>query len=189
MFLNQLLFDNLQLNLHLLHLLFELELEKFIHSDISMPQMPLSDLPAHFEVRMAALFGEVEQPNLSSLKLSRTESTGIKLLCDKNRFCAEISEKNARRLLAVYGDLCEDAVALHGTGELLELVINERQKNPALSIDQLAVSGGELLSHGIEPRNIGRIMERLLSLVIDTPELNEKSKLLSLAEELSCEVS
>ena len=172
-----------------IELLFELELEKFIHSDVSRPQIPLSSLPPRFEVRMAALFGNIEHPDLSSLKLSRTESSGIKLLCDKSRFCAEVSEKNARRLLAVYGELCEDAVALHGTGELLEAVKLQRKKNPALSIDRLAVSGGELLLHGIEQRKIGRIMEKLLSLVIDTPELNEKSTLLSLAEELSCEVS
>lgn len=172
-----------------IELLFLLGLEKFIHSDISRPQMPLSSLPARFEVRMAALFGNIEHPDLSSLKLSRAESMGIKMLCDKSRFCADVSEKNARRLLASYGDLCEDAVALHGSYELLETVKLEREKNPVLSIDRLAVSGGELLSHGIEPRKIGRIMEKLLSLVIDTPELNEKSKLLSLAEELSCEVS
>lgn len=172
-----------------IELLFVLGIEKYIHSCISKPKIPLSSLPAHFEVRMAALFGNIEHPDLSSLKLSRVESMGIKMLCDKSRFCAEISEKNARRLLALYGDLCEDAVALHGTCELLDVVKHERKKNPVLSIDRLAVSGGELLSHGIEPRKIGRIMEKLLSLVIDTPELNEKSKLLSLAKELSCEVS
>ena len=164
-------------------LLFELGLERYIHSDISMPERSLSELPARFEVRMAALFGGVDRPDLSILKLSRAESTGIKLLCDKSTFCGEVSEKNSRRLLAKYGDYCEGAVALHGSRELLELVKEQKAKDPCLKIADLDVSGGELKELGFEPRRIGEIMAYLLESVIDEPDLNERGALISLARE------
>ncbi len=164
-------------------LIFELGLEKYIHNEISRPTRSLLSLPARFEVRMAALFGGVDKPDLSSLKLSRAESSGIKMLCDKSVFSSEASAKNARRLLTRYGDLCEDAVILHGSGELLELVKEQRRRNPCLKIADLAVSGGELKELGFEPRRIGEIMAYLLDEVIDEPKLNERDTLISLARE------
>ncbi len=162
-------------------LLFELGLEKYIHNKISRPERSLLTLPERFETRMAVLFYKTDAPELASLKLSRAESGKIKLLCDKTRFCPEISERNARRLLAIYGEVCEDAVALHGDDELLSLVRSERQKSPCVSMPQLKITGGELKNAGIEPRRIGAIMGYLLSSVIDEPELNEKEKLTRLA--------
>ena len=164
-------------------LIFELGLDKYIHSELSMPQRSLLSLPARFEVRMVALFGGVDRPDLSGLKLSRVESTGIKALCDKSAFCGDISARNARRLLAKYGELCEDAVVLNGSRELLELVKEQRAKNPCLKIADLAISGGELKELGFEPRKIGEIMTFLLWSVIDEPELNERETLISLARE------
>lgn len=166
-------------------LIFELGLEKYIHSEITMPKRSLLTLPARFEVRMAALFDSVDKPDLSGLKLSRAEAAGIKTLCDKSGFCGEMSEKNARRLLAKYGELCEDAVILHGSRELLELVMVEKEKTPCLKIADLDVSGGELKELGFEPRKIGGIMTYLLESVIDCPELNEKNTLISLAREMA----
>ena len=84
-------------------------------------------------------------------------------------------------MLAKYGDLCEDAVILHGSIELLELVREQRAKKPCLKIADLAVSGGELKELGFEPRKIGEIMVYLLESVIDEPNLNEREMLISLA--------
>ena len=162
-------------------LIFELGLEKYIHSEISMPRRSLLALPRRFETRMAALFSGVDTPDLSSLKLSRSELTKIKALCDKTCFCGELSERNARRLLAKYGEVCEDAVILHGSDELLKLVITEREKSPCLNVAELNVTGGELKNAGIEPKKIGKIMEYLLDRVLDEPELNKKEILTELA--------
>lgn len=166
-----------------IELLFELGLEKFIHPEIKAPKIKLSLLPRSFAVRMAALFGDSDTPSLASLKLSRAESSAIKLLCDKSLFCTEESEKNARRLLAKYGEHCEDAVALHGSPELLRLVKAQRELDPCLKIADLALSGGELKSLGFEPRTIGEIMDHLLKAVIDDQSLNQKEILISLAKE------
>ena len=166
-----------------IELLFELGLEKFIHPEIKAPKIKLSLLPRSFAVRIASLFGDSDTPSLASLKLSRAESSAIKLLCDKNLFCPEESEKNARRLLAKYGEHCEDAVALHGSPELLKLVKAQRGLDPCLKIADLALSGGELKSLGFEPRTIGEIMDHLLKAVIDDQSLNQKEILISLAKE------
>ena len=163
-------------------LLFELGLEEFIHADLKKPNRSIIALPMCFEARMAALFGGVETPDLSTLKLSRVESTGIKLLCNKSEFCGEASEKNARLLLSKYGELCESAVALYGTKELAELVLSEKEKAPCIRIADLALSGGELKNEGVEPRLIGEIMSYLLDLVIEDPGLNQKETLVKMAK-------
>lgn len=162
-------------------LIFELGLEGYIHQDLKLPEKSLLSLPNRFETRMAALFKGTNVPDLSSLKLSRIESIKIKMLCDRSTFFEEVSEKNARRLLAKYGEICEDAVALYGTAELLKLVESEREKNPCISIRNLKITGGELKNAGIEPKKIGKIMEYLLNRVIDTPDLNDRETLVSLA--------
>ena len=166
-----------------IELLFELGLEKYIHSDIKKPARSLLTLPEKFETRMAALLFENENaPDLSSLKLSRTESHGIKKLCDKRTFCHEISEKNARRMIFEYGELAYDAAMLHRIPELAELIEKQAKNSPCVSIAQLKVSGNDLITEGIEPRSIGKIMSYLLDKVIDEPQLNEKEKLISLAK-------
>ncbi len=163
-------------------LLFELELEKYIHSELKKPNKLLSSLPNRFETRMAALFLQSESaPDLSELKLSRAESSGIKKLCDKSRFCNELSEKNARRMIFEYGKLAPDAAYLHGNIELADLIKKEAKKSPCVSILQLNIKGNDLVFAGIEPKNIGEILAYLLDRVIDDPCLNEKEKLLELA--------
>ena len=164
-------------------LLFELGLEKYIHTDMKKPQRSLLELPEIFETRMAALFFENESvPDLSSLKLSRAEAQGIKKLCDKKAFCAEITEKNARRMIFEYGELACDAAMLHKCPELAALIENEAKNSPYVAIADLKVGGNDLIAEGIEPKSIGGIMSYLLDRVIDEPALNERETLISLAK-------
>ncbi len=166
-----------------LELVFELGLEKYIHADIKKPRHSLLELPEKFETRMAALFFENDSiPDLSSLKLSRAESQSIKKLCDKKAFCAEITEKNARRMIFEFGELACDAAMLHNCPELAELIENEAKNSPCVTIAGLKVSGNDLIAEGIEPKSIGGIMSYLLDRVIDEPALNEKETLISLAK-------
>lgn len=165
-------------------LIFELGLDKYIHKDMKKPRFSLLTLPERFETRMAALFFENEDaPDLSSLKLSRAEAHGIKRLCDKSAFCAEVSEKNARRMIFEYGELACDAAMLHQNPELARLIDEWAKNSPCVTIAALRVSGNDLISEEIEPRNIGGIMSYLLDRVIDEPTLNEKETLIALAKE------
>lgn len=166
-----------------IRLVFELGLEKYIHADMKRPARSLLELPEKFETRMAALFFENDNiPDLSSLKLSRAEAQSIKKLCDKEAFCAEITEKNARRMLFEYGELACDAAMLHNCPELAVLIEIEAKNSPCVTIAGLKVGGNDLIAEGIEPKSIGGIMSYLLDRVIDEPELNEKSALISLAK-------
>lgn len=163
-------------------LLFKLGLEKYIHNELKKPKISLMTLPKRFETRMAAMFFDNEfVPDLSGLKMSRVESSNIKKLCNKSNFCPETSEKNARRMIYEYGDLASDAAILHGYYELAETIEKEAKNSPCVSIAQLNICGTDLIKAGIEPKKIGKIMEKLLFMVIDDPTLNSKEKLLELA--------
>ena len=163
-------------------LIFNLGLEKYIHNELKKPKISLMTLPKRFETRMAAMFFDNENiPDLSGLKLSRVESTNIKKLCDKSKFCPEPSEKNARRMIYEFGELACDAALLHGYPELAEIIKKVAKNSPYVSIAQLHISGTDLIASGIEPKKVGKMMEKLLFMVIDDPTLNTKEKLLELA--------
>ena len=163
-------------------LLFGLGLEKYIDNELKKPKILLMTLPKRFETRIAAMFFDNENiPDLSGLKLSRVESTNIKKLCDKSKFCPEPSENNARRMLYEYGDLAPDAAILHGYPGLAEIIKKEAKNSPCTSIAQLHISGTDLIASGIEPKKVGKMMEKLLFMVIDDPSLNTKEKLLESA--------
>ena len=163
-------------------LIFNLGLEKYIHNELKKPKDSLMTLPKRFETRMAAMFFDNENvPNLSGLKLSRVESSNIKKLCDKSKFCPEPSEKNARRMIYEYGDLAPDAAILHGCSELAGIIKKEAKNSPCTSLAQLHISGTDLIESGIEPKKVGKMMEKLLFMVIDDPTLNTKEKLLESA--------
>ncbi len=164
-------------------LIFELGLCEYIHEDIKRPSFSLLALPTRFETRMAALFFENESVlELSSLKLSRAEAQGIKRLCDKDAFCGEVSDRNARRMIFEYGELAADAAMLHQNPELASLIGEWAKNSPCVTVAALKVSGNDLMSEGIEPRRIGGIMSYLLGRVIDEPELNERGALIALAK-------
>ena len=148
-----------------------------------MPQKSLLDLPARFETRMAALFFENDNvPDLAPLKLSRAESQGIRKLCEKSVFSAEITERNARRMIFEYGELALDAAMLHQNTALAALIEAQAKNSPCVSIAALKVGGNDLIAEGIEPKRIGAIMSYLLDSVIDEPALNERESLISLAK-------
>ncbi len=51
-------------------------------------------------------------------------------------------------------------------------------------ISMLNVKGGDLLARGLSGKDVGRALEKLLDLVLERPELNNKEDLLRLLEEL-----
>lgn len=54
-----------------------------------------------------------------------------------------------------------------------------------MNISQLKIDGNVLVSLGIKPENIGKILSALLDMVIVNPELNEKNALIEQAENLN----
>jgi tRNA nucleotidyltransferase/poly(A) polymerase len=104
--------------------------------------------------------------------------------------------RDVRRFLARYGDeLAWDLVAhrladLRGkdmdTSRVEELAAGLRREaaNPH-RLSDLAVSGDDLIADGFEPGpDLGRVLDALLALVVDDPELNSRATLLARAKEL-----
>ena len=50
---------------------------------------------------------------------------------------------------------------------------------------EMAISGKDLIAAGMKPgKEMGRVLDGLFEMVLDSPELNEKSKLLELAHKI-----
>ncbi|MBQ2259396.1 MAG: CCA tRNA nucleotidyltransferase [Spirochaetales bacterium] len=73
----------------------------------------------------------------------------------------------------------------HLEKELRTRINSELERNSALTLKDLKITGDDLMKLGIEKGpSIGKILNQLLEMVIDNPELNEKEKLSSIAREL-----
>ncbi len=73
----------------------------------------------------------------------------------------------------------------HLEKELRTRINSELERNSALTLKDLKITGDDLIKLGIEKGpSIGKILNQLLEMVIDNPELNEKEKLSSIAREL-----
>ena len=59
------------------------------------------------------------------------------------------------------------------------------EKKQCVSLKTLAISGSDLIANGMQPgKEIGRILNALLELVIENPEYNTKEMLLKLKDEV-----
>ena len=62
--------------------------------------------------------------------------------------------------------------------EMESLLARIAQRGDCCSLKELAVSGRELTALGYKGRAVGDILERLLDLVLENPDLNQKAYLL-----------
>jgi len=96
-----------------------------------------------------------------------------------------------RRWMAAVGDAVDDLTSLwrlrHGAPPLWEPVARGiRERGDPLTRKQLAVSGNDLREIGIPAGpQMGTVLDRLLSLVVDDPSLNTREALLARARTLS----
>ena len=84
-------------------------------------------------------------------------------------------------MLSKYGDMAYDAALLRQDIKFAEIIADERDKKPCVTIRELAIGGNDLLQANIEAKRFGGIMNELLSAVIEEPSLNEKNTLIRLA--------
>lgn len=117
------------------------------------------------------------------------------------RFLAEIKKETRennepRTLEMILEDLFElrlgDSYGLTGlyprgdlTGEFRKRIGKELEREQALGIKDLAVSGRDLQENGIPPgKHMGFIFKELLNTVLEDPGMNTKEKLLNLSENI-----
>lgn len=90
-----------------------------------------------------------------------------------------------------YADICAQSnyqreQKLHHLEEWKRLYAEEREKQHCMSLQELAVTGSDLIAAGMKPgKALGDMLQKLLELVLEDPSLNEREKLLSEAEKLT----
>jgi tRNA nucleotidyltransferase (CCA-adding enzyme) len=96
-----------------------------------------------------------------------------------------------RRWMAAVGEGADDLSVMyqlrHGmTAPWQGAVKGIRERNEATSRKQLAITGNDLIAGGMKPGpQLGVVLDRLLSLVIEHPELNTRDQLLAESKGLS----
>ena len=71
----------------------------------------------------------------------------------------------------------EKAARLQGVTECYHRVLEQKQ---CVSLKTLAVTGRDLIATGMKPGpQMGAVLQELLEMVLDQPEMNEKEKLLA----------
>ena len=108
------------------------------------------------------------------------------------RFLVRVGEENVSDLIAlrqadVYGMHCIKMDMTGVSGKLLlelqDRIENLKKQGSALTLKDLSVNGKDLMALGIPHGKIlGLILNELLETVLDSPEMNEKEKLLKVAE-------
>lgn len=133
---------------------------------------------------------------MRNLKYSNELTAQVKILVEKHMFSDQAGEKGVRRLIKSVGvDLIYDLLELRradiiaqGMGQdpsevdVFEAKVTaEIEKKSPFGVKDLAVNGNDLMEafNLQEGPLIGRILNNLLEIVLDTPEFNTREKLLS----------
>ena len=150
----------------------------------------LRKMPVKDTARLGFLLSEFDRERVSevlkSLKYSNKQITGACAVATgaKQKIC---SPAEARKLSASCGIYAEDACI---ASVLLENSPSEalqwlKENQAPTSISELKISGRELMAIGIFGREIGETLQKIFGLVLEDPSLNEKQKLLELAQQLN----
>jgi tRNA nucleotidyltransferase (CCA-adding enzyme) len=136
---------------------------------------------------------------LERLRYSNEVIEKVTLLVDKHMFTTGVTDKGVRRLIRKMGtelvfsllDLRRADVVAQGKGgdtrdvdELEEKIRLELEKKPPFGLKDLEVNGNDIMSKfNLQPSPlVGQILNHLLEMVLDDPELNKEEILLKEAE-------
>lgn len=141
---------------------------------------------------------EIAHRILLRLKFDRETTERVTLLVLSHDEMLGETEKLIRRRLAKYGeDVFRQLLAIkkadcigQGTepGYLEQLLQTEAILNRILEdqqcfrLEDLAVNGHDMLAFGLRGKEIGAMLSKLLQMVVDAPDLNERDTLLKLCE-------
>lgn len=117
-----------------------------------------------------------------SMELNEAKTSTIK------KFISRVGMENIDRLLELKkADLKAHSHAMDYTDifNIEERIKNIISSKEPLSIKDLSISGKDIISLGINPgKEIGIILNKLLELVLENPDLNSKDKLIDYAERM-----
>jgi hypothetical protein len=136
---------------------------------------------------------------LERLRYSNEVIENVTLLVDKHMFTTGVTDKGVRRLIRKMGEelifslleLRRADVVAQGKGgntrdvdELDEKIRLELERKPPFGLKDLEVNGNDIMNKfNLQPSPlVGQILNHLLELVLDDPDLNKKEILLKEAE-------
>ena len=157
----------------------------------------LEKLPPDSSVRLACLlYGKDNEELLSvahALRLSNEQKRALLLLATPaDNF--DLSPLSARRFLRHYeseADAAANVLVLLGVidSEFEKIISAEAEKKPCLSLADLQIDGSQLISLGLASgKGVGILLSRLLDAVIEDPDLNQREKLLALANKMTWKI-
>ena len=136
---------------------------------------------------------------LQRLRYSNQIIEQVTLLVDKHMFTTGVTDKGVRRLIRKMGEelifplleLRRADVAAQGKGgstkdvdELEERIRLELERKPPFGLKDLEVKGNDIMDTFKIPPSplVGQVLNYLLELVLDNPELNQKTRLMKEAK-------
>ena len=150
---------------------------------------PALSAPPRDPTLVSALLLSDARDAFRRLKASNAEITRIERLLAAPEAPRSNTPADVRRWLAAAGDAADDRLRLHelrtgAPAPWIETVRATRQQRHPVGRRDLAVRGDDLLALGLRGPEVGRVLDALLERVLESPALNERDTLLSLAREL-----
>lgn len=172
-----------------LHLLFESGVAEAIFPEIEFEYVTLN-VPCDRELKLAALLYNVTnaRPFFNRLKFdnkTKFNVLGILQCCYEN---VEETDYGIKKILSKYGvELFEKSLVVmqcYGKDvKKLKEIFNEVKMHPYCTKD-LAITGNDIIKLGITGKDVGKIMNHMLDVVMKNPSLNSKKELLDIALEI-----
>jgi len=142
---------------------------------------------------LRTILRRLKYDNLTRAKIiSKFENSNVVVDVDKRsirRLLCYMGEENLRDILKIKkayvmaSGFCEDKYSkLEAAQKNLDEIIDN---NECFSIKGLSIDGHDLIKLGIEGKEIGTVLKRLLGLVVEDPSINTKDKLIDLIKTYS----
>ena len=165
-----------------LHLLFESGVAEVIIPEVNFADITLN-VPVDKELKLSALlYNVVDARNFfNRLKFDKNTKNNVLKILECSRKDIEKTDYEVKKLLNAYGEvIVEKTLTLleaYGTQTSKLKEIFDRVKNEPYSVNHLAVDGNDVINLGICGREIGRVMNELMDMVMKNPCINSKEKL------------
>ncbi len=172
-----------------LGLLFESGVAKVIIPEVDFEKIILS-VPCDKEIKLSALLYDVRDARdiFNRLKFdNETKNNVLKIIqCANSDF--ECTKYDIKKMLNKYGEaIFEKALILkdvYGKCPCEYKAVFDKVKEEPYSLKHLAVTGNDVMEAGIWGTEVGRVMNDLLDMVMQNPNLNKKEKLKELILEI-----
>ncbi len=135
-------------------------------------------------VLITSFLSQDPEASLRRLKCSNAEiERGRRIAHGRGAVPPAADEVAVRRWLAAVGPAADDLLAIataeRGNEDLANTVARVRASGAALAVGDLAVNGRDLIAAGVpEGPIVGQLLQDLLHVVLERPELNERSSLM-----------